>query len=144
MFRSLPEGVRLGYRLAENFTISIVDDDPTVRDALCRLMDSAGLTAEAFARAEEFLASPSRAKTTCLILDVRMPGMDGLELQRRLVTSGWKVPIIFISAHADEQVRADAMQAGAVEFFEKPFSSPALLKAIRAASASLAAGPPGK
>ncbi len=98
MFRSLPEGVRLGYRLAENFTISIV----------------------------------------------RMPGMDGLELQRHLVASGWKVPIIFISAHADEQVRADAMQAGAVEFFEKPFSSPALLKAIRAASASLAAGPPGK
>ncbi len=144
MFRSLPEGVRLGYRLAENFTISIVDDDPTVRDALCRLMDSADLTAEAFARAEEFLASPSLAKTTCLILDVRMPGMDGLELQRRLVASGWKVPIIFISAHADEQVRADAMQAGAVEFFEKPFSSPALLKAIRAASASLAAGPPGK
>ena len=144
MVCSFPSGVRFGYRLAENFTIAIVDDDPTVRDALCRLMDSAGLTAEAFARAEEFLASPSREKTTCLILDVRMPGMNGLELQRRLVASGWKVPIIFISAHADEQVRADAIQAGAVEFFEKPFSSRALLKAIRAASASPAAGPAGK
>jgi FixJ family two-component response regulator len=103
-------------------------------------MDSAGLTAETFARAEEFLASPSRAKTTCLILDVRMPGMDGLELQHRLVASGWQVPIIFVSAHADEQVRAYALQAGAVGFFEKPFSSPALIKAIHAACDSLAGG----
>ena len=104
-------------------------------------MDSAGLGAEAFARAEDFLASHSRATTTCLILDVRMPGMDGLELQQRLVASGWKVPIIFISAHADEQVRAYALQAGAVRFFEKPFSSLALLEAIRAADTSLPGGP---
>jgi len=119
--------------LAENPTISIIDDDPAVRDALLRLMDSAGLVAEAFDSAEAFLASPSRARTTCLILDVRMPGMDGLELQRRLVASNWTVPIIFISAHADAEVRARALQAGAVEFFEKPFSSTALLEAIAAA-----------
>src|SRR5467141_200784 len=78
--------------LAENPTISIVDDDPAVRDALWRLMDSAGLAATAFSSAEEFLASPSRDETTCLILDVRMPGMNGLELQRHLVASNWKVP----------------------------------------------------
>jgi len=119
--------------LAENLTISIVDDDPAVRDALLRLMDSAGLVAVAFDRAEAFLASPSLAATTCLILDVRMPGMDGLELQRRLVASNWTVPIIFISAHADAEVRARALQAGAVGFFEKPFSSTALLEAIAAA-----------
>lgn len=119
--------------LAVNATISIVDDDPAVRDALRRLMDSAGLPVEVFDCAEAFLASPSRAETTCLLLDVRMPGMDGLELQRRLVASNWTVPIIFISAHAGADVRARALQAGAVEFFEKPFSSTALLKAIAAA-----------
>jgi len=111
---------------------------------LSRLMDSAGLAAEAFASAEEFLASPSRARTTCLILDVRMPGIDGLELQRRLVVSGWKAPIIFISAHADEEVRARALEAGAVDFFEKPFNSVALLEAISAACADPAPGPDGK
>jgi len=100
------------------------------------LMASAGLVAEAFASAEEFLASPSRHDTTCLILDVLMPGMDGLELQRRLVTSNWKVPIIFISAHADAEVRARALQAGAIAFFHKPFSSAALLEAIDGAQAS--------
>jgi FixJ family two-component response regulator len=128
--------------MQENLTISIVDDDPAVRDALWRLMDSAGLPAKAFASAEEFLASPSRDETTCLILDVRMPGMDGLELQRQLGASNWKVPIIFISAHAEAEVRARALEAGAVEFFEKPFNSIALLDAIEAAQTARA--PPGR
>jgi FixJ family two-component response regulator len=128
--------------LPENLTISIVDDDPAVRDALWRLMDSAGLAATAFSSAEEFLASPSRDETTCLILDVRMPGMDGLELQRHLVASNWKVPIIFISAHAEAGARERALQAGAVQFFEKPFNSAALLEAIDAAR--VASAPPGK
>src|SRR5712675_3803268 len=116
--------------LPENLTISIVDDDPAVRDALWRLMDSAGLAATAFSSAEEFLASSSRDETTCLILDVHMPGMDGLELQRQLIASSWKAPIIFISAHAEAGTRAHALEAGAVEFFEKPFSGAALLDAI--------------
>jgi FixJ family two-component response regulator len=128
--------------MLENLTISIVDDDPAVRDALWRLMDSAGLPATAFASAEEFLASPSRDETTCLILDVRMPGMDGLELQQKLVASNWKVPIIFISAHAEAETRARALEAGAVEFFEKPFNSTALLHAIDAAQ--VARAPSGK
>ena len=130
--------------LPENTTISIVDDDPAVRDALWRLMDSAGLAATAFSSAEEFLASPTRDETTCLILDVRMPGMNGLELQRHLVASNWKVPIIFISAHAEAGTRERALQAGAVEFFEKPFNSAALLDAIDAARVGLAPGAPGK
>jgi FixJ family two-component response regulator len=128
--------------MLENLTISIVDDDPAVRDALWRLMDSAGLPATAFASAEEFLASPARDETTCLILDVRMPGMDGLELQQKLVASNWKVPIIFISAHAEAETRARALEAGAVEFFEKPFNSTALLHAIDAAQ--IARAPSGK
>ncbi len=132
----------LFWPLPENPTISIVDDDPAVRDALWRLMDSAGLAATAFSSAEEFLASPSRDETTCLILDVHMPGMDGLELQRQLVASNWKVPIIFISAHAE--ARARALEAGAVEFFEKPFNSAALLDAIDAARVARAPGAPGK
>jgi FixJ family two-component response regulator len=101
-------------------------------------MASAGMAAAAFASAEEFVTSPSRYKTTCLILDVLMPGMDGLELQRRLLASNWKVPIVFISAHADAEVRARALQAGAIAFFHKPFSSAALLEAIEGAQISRA------
>jgi len=130
--------------MPENLTISIVDDDPAVRDALCRLMDSAGLAAAAFASAEEFLASPSRDETTCLILDVRMPGMDGLELQRRLIASNWKVPIVFISAQAEAGVRERALQAGALEFFDKPFNGAALLDAIDAARVARAPGAQSK
>jgi FixJ family two-component response regulator len=130
--------------MPENPTISIVDDDPAVRDALWRLMDSAGLPATAFASAEEFLASPSRDETTCLILDVRMPGMDGLELQRQLAASNWNVPIIFISAHAEAGAREQAMETGAVEFFEKPFNSAALLDAIDHARVARAPDARGK
>jgi FixJ family two-component response regulator len=107
-------------------------------------MDSAGLAAQAFASAEEFLASPALSGTTCLILDVRMPGMDGLSLQCHLAASGWKVPIIFISAHADEEVRARALRAGAVQFFVKPFRSAELLEAIGAARAAFTPGGAGK
>ncbi len=118
----------------ENPTICIIDDDGSVRDALRRLMDSAGMEAEAFASAEEFLASASLPRATCLILDVRMPGMDGLELQRRLSLRGSRTPIIFISAHADEEMRSRAMKAGAAAFFVKPFRNDALLDAVSAAS----------
>jgi FixJ family two-component response regulator len=114
--------------------ISIVDDDPAVRNGLRRLMDVAGLVAETFASAEEFLRSRSMPATTCLILDVHMPGMDGLELQRRLRAANWKIPIIFISAHGEE-MRARALEGGALAFFAKPFSTEALLEAIDAARA---------
>jgi FixJ family two-component response regulator len=103
-------------------------------------MDSAGLDAEVFASAEDCLASPSLARTTCVILDMRMPGMTGLELHRRLKTSHPYVPVIFISGHADDQLRARALAAGAADFFEKPFSNDALLKAVESARATR--GPP--
>ncbi|HWE23446.1 MAG TPA: response regulator [Myxococcales bacterium] len=113
--------------------ISIVDDDPAVRRALHNLMVTAGFAAEAFASAEDFLASQRMPATTCLILDVHMGGIDGLELQRRLRDAGWKVPIIFISAHGDG-VREQALQGGALAFFSKPFRTEALLDAVEAAS----------
>jgi FixJ family two-component response regulator len=128
--------------VAEKPMISIVDDDPAVRSALWRLMDTVGLVAETFASAEEFLASPSMSVTRCLILDARMPGIDGLELQRRLREANWKIPIIFISAHADEEARAQALRGGAVAFFAKPFSTDALLDVLDAIDAGRAGGPP--
>jgi FixJ family two-component response regulator len=121
--------------VTEKRTIAIVDDDGAVRDALSRLLDSAGLPAEAYASAEEFLASSARARTACLILDVRMPGMDGFGLQRRLAETGWTRPIIFISADADEDVRERALRVGAAGFFIKPFANDPFIEAIEDAMA---------
>ena len=113
--------------------ISIVDDDESVREALKSLLKSAGFNAEAFASAEEFLNSGHLPGTDCLILDVRMPGMSGVELQDFLTASDEGVPIVFISAHADEEARARALESGAIDFLQKPFSDEALLSAIDAA-----------
>jgi FixJ family two-component response regulator len=113
--------------------ISIVDDDESVREALKSLLKSVGFKAEAFASAEEFLNSGHLNGTACLILDVRMPGMSGVELQDRLTASHEEVPIVFISAHADEEARARSLECGAVDFLQKPFSDEALLNAINAA-----------
>ena len=110
--------------------ISIVDDDQSVRDALKSLIDSVGLHAEVFASAEEFLHSESLLQTDCLITDVRMPGIDGLELQERLKVANPSIPIIFISAHDDGDARARGLRAGAVDFLQKPFSEDSLLRAI--------------
>jgi len=111
-------------------TIAVVDDDASLREALRGLLRSAGFHAEVFASAEEFLRSGRVRGTACLILDVRMPGMSGVELQERLMASDLAVPIVFISAHGDEEVRALALERGAVDFLQKPFSDDALLIAI--------------
>jgi FixJ family two-component response regulator len=111
--------------------VMIVDDDESIRKAVRRLMKSYGFTVETFASAEEFLGSDRLAKTSCLILDVHMPGMNGLELQKRLVASGSVVPIIFITAFTDDRARAQAMNAGAVAYLAKPFSDDELLGCIR-------------
>jgi FixJ family two-component response regulator len=116
--------------------ISIVDDDPAVRSAFRLLLDSVGLDAETFASAEEFLASPSLPATTCLVLDIRMPAIDGLELQRRLRAANWSFPIIFVTSHIDEDLWARAREGGAVAVFAKPFSTNALLAAINSAIAT--------
>jgi FixJ family two-component response regulator len=117
----------------EHSVISIVDDDFSVRRSTRRLLRSSGFRAETFASAEEFLESKSAAETACLILDLRMPGMNGLELQRRLSQNGHRVPIIFLSAHASEEDERSALSAGAVRFLRKPISKEALLSAIREA-----------
>jgi len=116
--------------VAEIPKIAVVDDDESVRDALRSLLKSVGFKAEAFASAAELLNSGQLLGLACLILDVRMPGMSGIELQDRLTASHDGVPIIFISAHADEEARARALASGAIAFLVKPFSDKALLDAI--------------
>jgi FixJ family two-component response regulator len=110
--------------------VMIVDDDDSIRKAVRRLMKSYGVAVETFASAEEYLGSDRLAKTSCLILDVHMPGMNGLELQKRLVASGSVVPIIFITAFTDDGARAQAMNAGAAGYLAKPFSDDELLNCI--------------
>src|SRR6266516_18038 len=111
--------------------VAIVDDDVSVRRSTRRLLHSAGLRAEAFASAEEFLMSGRAEETACLILDLRMPGMNGLQLQRRLADASNPVPIIFLRAHSSATEERQALQAGAVQFLRKPVSKDALLLAIR-------------
>jgi FixJ family two-component response regulator len=113
--------------------LSIVDDDESVRESLEGLLKSVGFRVEAFALAGDFLNSSALHATDCLILDVRMPGMSGPELQRKLIASEHSVPIIFITAHGDEPVRARVLGDGAVDCLLKPFNEDALLKAVHAA-----------
>ena len=113
--------------------VAIVDDDAPVRDALLDLLDEAGFAACAFASGEEFLASGRQYECWCLITDIRMPGMSGLDLQSRLKADRLHVPIIFISAHGDERMRMQALRAGAVEFLAKPFDDQVLLATVQAA-----------
>jgi FixJ family two-component response regulator len=113
--------------------VSIVDDDISVRRSTLRLLRSSGLRAEAFASAEDFLQSGRVEETACLLLDVSMPGMNGLELQRRLAEIGRLNPIVFVSARASEEEEGQARQAGASGFLRKPVSKDALLHAIRSA-----------
>src|SRR6266699_5821438 len=102
--------------------ISIVDDDESVRDAIKSLLKSIGFRVAVFASAEGFLHSGQLQATACLILDVRMPGMSGLELQRQLAAAQWRIPIIFITAHDEEAARAQVLQACVVDCLRKPFS----------------------
>ena len=110
--------------------ISIVDDDESMRASLDNLMRSVGYRAQAFPSAEAFLSSGQMDGTACLILDVRMPGMNGLDLQDHLVASGASVPIIFVTSHIDDDLRARALDAGAVTFLYKPFDENELLDTI--------------
>ena len=116
--------------------IAIVDDDEAVRGALMSTMKAADLPARAFASAEEYLASEEQDETGCLIADIRMPGMSGLDLQARLEAEHRHIPIVFISAHGDEEMRLRALRGGAVEFLAKPFDRKVLLDCVRAALGS--------
>src|SRR3979490_1894983 len=116
-----------------NKLVAIVDDDDSVRVALEGLLKSAGLPALAFESAEEFIKSGQQHQTSCLIADIRMPGMSGLELQAELNAEHCRIPIVFITAHGDAKMRMQALRAGAVEFMAKPFNDEALLESVRAA-----------
>ena len=113
--------------------VAIVDDDESIRSALQGLMKSVGLPARSFVSAEEFLKSGKQQEIGCLIADIRMPGMSGLELQAKLNADDCRIPIIFITAHGDEKMRMQALRAGAVEFVAKPFDDEALVASVRAA-----------
>jgi len=118
---------------AKEKLVAIVDDDESVRIALAGLMKAVGLPAKTFASATEFLDSGQQHHADCLIADIRMPGMSGLELQARLIADKCLIPTIFITAHGDREMRMQAMRSGAVEFLSKPFSDDVLLETIRAA-----------
>jgi FixJ family two-component response regulator len=113
--------------------ISVIDDDDSLRGSLENLIRSVGLRVQGFSSAEAFLRSNQVHETSCLILDVRMHGMSGLELQRQMVLAGSQMPIIFITAHQNDDWRTQALEAGAVAFLYKPFHEEELLNAIDAA-----------
>src|SRR6201993_2602646 len=113
--------------------IAVIDDDESICDSLLDLFESAGLEARSFGSAEEFLESGLHRQAACLITDIRMPKMSGLELQSRLKEEECSVPIIFITAHGDARMRIRAMREGAVEFLSKPFDHQLLLKRVRSA-----------
>jgi FixJ family two-component response regulator len=113
--------------------VAIVDDDDSMRGALHGLLKAVGLPAIAFASAEEFLNSGQQHQTACLIADIRMPGMSGLDLQARLNSERCRIPTIFITAHGDAKMRLQALREGAVEFLSKPFDDEALIESVRAA-----------
>jgi RNA polymerase sigma factor (sigma-70 family) len=114
-------------------TVFIVDDDAAVRDSLKFLLRSVGLGAETFASADDFLRSYDPQRAGCLVLDVRMPGMSGLELQQRLWDLGSSLPIVFLTAHADVPMAVEAVKAGALDFLQKPFRDQDLLDRIQEA-----------
>ena len=113
--------------------VAIVDDDDLMRSALQGMLKSVGLPSRAFASAEEFLKSGQQSQTACLIADIRMPGMSGLELQAKLNAEHCRIPTIFITAHGDTKMRMQALRGGAVEFLAKPFDDESLLGSVRAA-----------
>src|ERR1700720_2348768 len=113
--------------------VAVVEDDESYRAALERLLKSAGFQVRSFASAEDFLSSGLQHETGCLITDIRMPGMSGLDLQAKLNADHCPIPTIFITAHGDEDMRLQAMRGGAVKFMVKPFDCAILLESVRAA-----------
>ena len=113
--------------------VAIVDDDPSVRRGLQRLILSAGWKVESFASAQDFLLFPRTAALTCLVLDLQLPGLSGLDLQKRLVETGLEIPIVFLTGHGNIPASVQAMKAGAVEFLTKPIDEQDLFRAIREA-----------
>lgn len=125
----------------ETRLVSIVDDDESLRRSVKNLLTSVGFQVETFASAEAFLQSAHRADTRCVVLDLRMPGMSGLDLLVHLAATGSPIPVVILTAHSDDEARRRTLQAGAVAFLGKPFHGEALLGAVRRA---LAENPGGR
>jgi len=119
--------------MAQEHCIVIVDDDESVREPATSLLRSMGLTSVAFPSAEDYLSSGYLDKTSCMVLDVQMPGMGGLKLQSHLAATGRHIPIVFVTGYPDDDVRARALQVGAVCFLTKPFKEDDLLDGLRSA-----------
>ena len=117
-------------RASHSFLIAVVDDDESVREALESLLKSRGYKVDAYSGAEDFLSSPRMSTTDCLILDVKLNGMSGPALQQELIVARHSVPIIFITAHADDHLRAQVIEKGAIDCFMKPFNDDALLATV--------------
>jgi FixJ family two-component response regulator len=126
--------------ILDNLFVAVVDDDESVRESLPDLLREFGFAAHPYSSAKEFLASDDINQTKCLVLDIAMPGMTGLDLQRELKARGQKIPIVFITASKDESVRAEALREGAVDVLLKPFSDKALLEALNKALRSYLGG----
>ncbi len=122
-------------RIENNSTVFIVDDDPAIRESLTDLLDSVGVRTLVFASAEDFLGARTSQMTGCLLLDVRLPGMNGMEMQAKLSESGFDLPIIIMTAHGDVPMVRKALKAGAFEFLIKPFKDEELLEAVEQAFA---------
>ena len=127
----------------ETRLVSIVDDDESLRRSVKNLLTSVGFQVETFASAEAFLESAHRADTRCVVLDLRMPGMSGLDLLMHLAVTGSPIPVVILTAHNDDEARRRMLQAGAVAFLGKPFHGEALLGAVRRALAQNPAQNPG-
>lgn len=113
--------------------VALVDDDPAVRDAVSFLLETVGIECRSYASADAFLDGHDPTSTSCIVLDIRMPGMSGLELQEELVRRGWKAPIVFITGHGDIAMAVRAMRNGAFDFIQKPFQDQELIDSINAA-----------
>ena len=113
--------------------VAVIEDDESYRLAVLRLLKSAGFSVRSFASAEDFLSSGQQQETGCVIADIRMPGMSGLDLQAKLTSDHCPIPTIFMTAHGDEKMRLQAMRAGAVKFLTKPFDGDDLIEAVRVA-----------
>lgn len=128
--------------LSDTIVISIVEDDPFVREATRGLVRSLGFAAATFTSAEKFLQSGGAESASCIIADIRMPGLSGLELQQHLISQGHRIPIIFMTAFPDDRIRASALANGAVGFLAKPFKEASLINCIEAALKSRASENP--